>query len=124
MPYAHVAAAPVQAAGAPELTATSDLSSSHTKKHKAKKKPAKKEEYLRAVPSGAPAGAKQLTRELPTAIRGLRAGKVTARKALMHPKLPDQKQVQKIFHEIESHDERIELNLYIVGELGEDEETV
>jgi succinate dehydrogenase / fumarate reductase iron-sulfur subunit len=71
-----------------------------------------------------PSGAKQLTRELPTAFRGLRSGKVTARKALLHEKLPDQKQVRKIFHEIESQDERIELNLYIVGELGEDEETV
>jgi len=35
------------------------LSSSHTRKHKPKKKPAKKEEYLRAVPSGPPAGAMQ-----------------------------------------------------------------
>ena len=70
-----------------------------------------------------PSGAKQLTRELPTAFRGLKSGKVTPRKALLHPKLPDQKQVRKIFHEIESHDERIELNLYIVGEMGEDEET-
>src|SRR3954463_5405740 len=70
-----------------------------------------------------PSGAKQLTRELPTAFRGLRSGKVTPRKALLHEKLPDQKQVRKIFHQIESHDERIELNLYIVGELGEDEET-
>ena len=70
-----------------------------------------------------PSGAKQLTRERPTAFRGLRSGKVTPRKALLHPKLPDQKNVRKIFHEIESHDERIELNLYIVGELGEDEET-
>jgi succinate dehydrogenase / fumarate reductase iron-sulfur subunit len=70
-----------------------------------------------------PSGAKQLTRELPTAFRGLKAGKVSPRKALVHPKLPDQKNVRKIFHEIESHDERIELNLYIVGELGEDEES-
>jgi succinate dehydrogenase / fumarate reductase iron-sulfur subunit len=70
-----------------------------------------------------PGGAKQLTRELPTAIRGLKSGKVTARKALLHPKLPDQKQVRRIIHEIESHDERIELNLYIVGEFGEDEES-
>src|SRR4051812_15635940 len=70
-----------------------------------------------------PSGAKQLTRELPTIVRGLKSGKVTPRKALLHHKLPDQKQVRKIFHEIESHDERIELNLYIVGELGEDEET-
>ena len=37
-------------------------------------------------------------------------------KALLHEKLPDQKQVRRIFHEIESKDERIELNLYIVGE--------
>ena len=37
-------------------------------------------------------------------------------KALLHPKLPDQKQVRRIFNEIESKDERIELNLYIVGE--------
>src|SRR5215213_6120587 len=71
-----------------------------------------------------PSAAQQLTRELPTAFRGLRSGKVTPKKALLHPKLPDQKNVRKIFHEIESHDERIELNLYIVGELGEDEETV
>jgi succinate dehydrogenase / fumarate reductase iron-sulfur subunit len=70
----------------------------------------------------APAGAKQLTRELPTAFRGLRSGKVTPKKALLHPKLPDQKNVRKIFHEIESHDERVELNLYIVGEMAEEEE--
>ena len=31
------------------------------------------------------------------------------------------KQVQRIFEEVESHDERIELNLYIVGELGDEE---
>ena len=49
-----------------------------------------------------PSGAKQLTRELPTAIRGLRSGKVSPKKALMHPKLPDQKQVRRIFNEIES----------------------
>ena len=40
------------------------------------------------------------------------------RKALLHPKLPDQKQVRRIFKEIESQDERLELNLYIVGELA------
>ena len=56
-------AAPAQAAGVLQLTAqpgaATDLSSTHTKKHKAKTKPAKKEEYLRAVPSTPPAGAKQ-----------------------------------------------------------------
>jgi len=42
----------------------------------------------------------------------------------LHPKLPDQKQVRRIYHEIDSHDERIELNLYIVGEMGEEEQGV
>jgi succinate dehydrogenase / fumarate reductase iron-sulfur subunit len=69
-----------------------------------------------------PSGARQLTESLPTAIRGLRSGKVGPRKALMHPKLPDQKQVRRIFHEVESKDERVELNLYIVGELAGEEE--
>jgi succinate dehydrogenase / fumarate reductase iron-sulfur subunit len=69
-----------------------------------------------------PTAAKQLTRELPTAIRGLKSGKVSPKKALVHPKLPDQKQVRRIFQEIESKDERLELNLYIVGEEGDAEE--
>jgi len=67
-----------------------------------------------------PEGAKQLTESLPTALRGLRSGKVTPRKALMHPKLPEQKQVRRIIKEIESKDERLELNLYIVGEQAEE----
>jgi succinate dehydrogenase / fumarate reductase iron-sulfur subunit len=69
-----------------------------------------------------PSGAKQLTRELPTAARGLMSGKVSPKKALVHPKLPDQKQVRRIFKEIESKDERLELNLYIVGESSGEEE--
>ena len=69
-----------------------------------------------------PAGAKQLTESLPTALRGVRSGKVSVKKALLHPKLPDQKQVRRIMHEIESKDERLELNLYIVGEQGEESE--
>ena len=63
-----------------------------------------------------PGAVKQLVENLPTAIRGLKSGKVTPRKALLHPKLPDQDKVKKIFKEIHSHDERLELNLYIVGE--------
>jgi succinate dehydrogenase / fumarate reductase iron-sulfur subunit len=63
-----------------------------------------------------------MTQNLPTALRGLRSGKVSPRKALLHPKLPDQKQVRRVFKEIESKDERLELNLYIVGETGEEEE--
>jgi succinate dehydrogenase / fumarate reductase iron-sulfur subunit len=69
-----------------------------------------------------PSGAKQLTQSLPTVLSGLRSGKVSPVKALVHPKLPDQKQVRRIIHEIESHDERIELNLYIVGEMAGEEE--
>ena len=41
-------------------------------------------------------------------------------KALIHPKLPDQKHVRRIFKEIETKDERIELNLYIVGEMADE----
>jgi succinate dehydrogenase / fumarate reductase, iron-sulfur subunit len=69
-----------------------------------------------------PSGASQMTENLPTALRGLRSGKVSPKKALLHPKLPDQKQVRRIFKEIESKDERVELNLYIVGEQGEETE--
>jgi succinate dehydrogenase / fumarate reductase iron-sulfur subunit len=69
-----------------------------------------------------PHAVKQLVRELPTAARGLRSGKVSPRKALVHPKLPDQGQVKRIFNEIESHDGRIELNLYMVGESAGEEE--
>jgi succinate dehydrogenase / fumarate reductase iron-sulfur subunit len=69
-----------------------------------------------------PTGAKQMLEATPTAVRGLRSGKVSPKKALLHPKLPDQKQVRRIFKQIESKDERLELNLYIVGEEGGEEE--
>jgi succinate dehydrogenase / fumarate reductase iron-sulfur subunit len=69
-----------------------------------------------------PGAVKQLVENLPTAIRGLASGKVTPRKALLHPKLPDQKQVRRIFEHVRSEDETIELNLYIVGESGEEQE--
>ncbi len=65
-----------------------------------------------------PKAVKQLVEALPTAIRGVKSGKVSPLKALIHHKLPDQKQVRRIFHEIESKDERLELNMYIVGEVG------
>ena len=64
----------------------------------------------------APSAVKQLVGDLPTGARGLKCGKITPKKALLHPKLPDQNQVRRIFKEIHSHDERLELNLYIVGE--------
>jgi succinate dehydrogenase / fumarate reductase, iron-sulfur subunit len=67
-----------------------------------------------------PSGAKQLTENLPTVIDGLRSRKVSPRKALVHPKLPDQKQVRRIIKEIETKDERLELNLYIIGEMADE----
>ena len=72
--------------------------------------------------SVAPSAVKQLVGTLPTAMRGLKSGKVTPRKALLHPKLPDQDQVRRIYKEIHSKDERLELNMYIVGESADEEE--
>jgi succinate dehydrogenase / fumarate reductase iron-sulfur subunit len=69
-----------------------------------------------------PGAVKQLVESLPTAIRGLKSGKVTIGKVLHHPKLPDQRNVKKIYEQIESKDERLELNLYIVGETGSEEQ--
>jgi len=69
-----------------------------------------------------PGAVKQLVEALPTAFRGLKSGKVTPRKALLHPKLPDQDSVRRIFKEIHSKDERLELNMYIVGEDSEEEQ--
>jgi succinate dehydrogenase / fumarate reductase, iron-sulfur subunit len=69
-----------------------------------------------------PNSLKQLAANLPTVVNGLKSGKVSPVKALIHHKLPDQKQVRRIFNEVHSHDERIELNLYIVGESGGEEE--
>jgi succinate dehydrogenase / fumarate reductase iron-sulfur subunit len=69
-----------------------------------------------------PHGIKNLIPATPAAVRGLTSGKVSPAKALRHHKLPDQNQVKRIFTEIESKDERLELNLYIVGEAGGEEE--
>jgi succinate dehydrogenase / fumarate reductase iron-sulfur subunit len=63
-----------------------------------------------------PSAVGQLLESAGTAINTIK--KVGPRKVLMHPKLPDQKQVRRVFQEIESKDERLELNLYIVGEEG------
>jgi len=68
-----------------------------------------------------PSAVAQLVESLPTVIQGLKSGKVSPKKALVHKKLPDQKQVRRIFEEVESHEERIELNLYIIGEMAGEE---
>ncbi len=69
-----------------------------------------------------PAALKELTAKLPTVLRGLASGKVSPKVALFHHKLKDQDQIRRIFEEIESKDERLELNLYIIGEDGDEQE--
>src|SRR3954469_14227639 len=69
-----------------------------------------------------PHGLKNLIPALPTAVRGVTSGKVAPAKVVRHHKLPDQKQIKRIYKEIESKDDRGELNLYIVGEAGGEEE--
>jgi succinate dehydrogenase / fumarate reductase, iron-sulfur subunit len=73
-----------------------------------------------------PRGAiKALVESLPTAIRGVRTGKMRSLKKLIpgiHAKLPDggQDEVKAIYEHAEEHHE--ELNLYIKGEGGEEDE--
>jgi succinate dehydrogenase / fumarate reductase iron-sulfur subunit len=69
-----------------------------------------------------PAALKELGAKLPTVVRGLMSGKVSAKTALIAHKLKDQRQVKRIFEEVESKDDRLELNTYIVGESGGEEE--
>jgi succinate dehydrogenase / fumarate reductase iron-sulfur subunit len=67
-----------------------------------------------------PSAVKQLLESAGTGIRTVR--KVGPRKLFLHPKLPDQDQVKRIIKEIGAKEERVELNLYIVGETGGEEE--
>jgi succinate dehydrogenase / fumarate reductase iron-sulfur subunit len=67
-----------------------------------------------------PNAVKQLLESAGTGVRTIR--KVGPRKLFLHPKLPDQRQVKRIIEEIGSKGERVELNMYIVGESGGEEE--
>ena len=72
-----------------------------------------------------PAAIKGLLGSLPTAVRGLRTGKMRSLGKLIpgvHPKLPGdaQDQVKRVYDHAEEH--RTELNLYIVGEEAEEPE--
>jgi succinate dehydrogenase / fumarate reductase iron-sulfur subunit len=69
-----------------------------------------------------PAALKELAAKLPTVLRGLKSGKVKPKAALIHHKLADQAQIKRIYKEIEEKDERLELNLYITGEGGDEQE--
>ncbi len=71
-----------------------------------------------------PAAIKALLTSIPTAVRGIRTGKMRSLKKLVpgiHPKLPGDAQdhVQRIYRHAEEHG--TELNLYITGEEGDDE---
>jgi succinate dehydrogenase / fumarate reductase iron-sulfur subunit len=67
--------------------------------------------HPRAVP--------ELVRSLPAIVKAFQRRKVTLKGALLHPhKAP--KDVKRIFEQVAARDERIELNLYVVGE--EDDE--
>jgi succinate dehydrogenase / fumarate reductase iron-sulfur subunit len=69
--------------------------------------------HPRAVP--------ELVSSLPTVVTGMRRGKMTPAKALLHPhKAP--KEVKRIFDQIEGRDKRVELNLYVTGYEDEPEE--
>jgi succinate dehydrogenase iron-sulfur subunit len=74
------------------------------------------------MPTGA--GIRSLFESIPTALRGIRTGKMRSLPKLIpgvHPKLPDgaQKEVKRIYEHAEEHHE--ELNLYIRGEEAPEE---
>lgn len=74
-----------------------------------------------------PGAIKGLLESIPTAIRGLRSGKMRSLPKLVpgiHPKLPDdaQEHVKRIYAHSEEH--AVELNLYIKGEEGEEDAPV
>jgi succinate dehydrogenase / fumarate reductase iron-sulfur subunit len=74
-----------------------------------------------------PAALKGLIGSVPTAIRGIRTGKMRSLRKLIpgvHEKLPDgaQEEVRQIYEHAEEHS--VELNLYIKGEEGDEEAAI
>ncbi len=74
-----------------------------------------------------PAAIKGLIGSVPTAIRGIRTGKMRSLRKLIpgvHEKLPDgaQDEVRQIYEHAEEHS--VELNLYIKGEEGDEEAAI
>jgi succinate dehydrogenase / fumarate reductase iron-sulfur subunit len=65
-----------------------------------------------------PAAGKELASSLPVIAKGLLRGKVTPQKVLLGHKLPKQdlQSVRRIYDHVEGHEQRYELNLFIVGE--------
>src|SRR3954447_6404290 len=69
--------------------------------------------HPRAVP--------ELFRSLPAILKAVQRGKVTPKKALLHPHKADD-QVRRIFDHVHDKDTRFELNLYVAGEEEDDGE--
>jgi succinate dehydrogenase / fumarate reductase iron-sulfur subunit len=69
----------------------------------------------------APAAGIELLDSLPVITRAIMRRKVTPMAALKPHKIPDVKQVQRIFDSIHDKDARFELNLYIVGKDEDDD---
>jgi succinate dehydrogenase iron-sulfur subunit len=67
-----------------------------------------------------PQGQLELLRALPTGLRGFARGKISPKVALFHEKLEGMENVKRIYEHAEDHAE--EVNLYILGEGGEDEQ--
>jgi succinate dehydrogenase / fumarate reductase iron-sulfur subunit len=67
-----------------------------------------------------PRGQLELIRSLPTGLRGFARGKISPKVALFHEKLEGMENVKRIYDHAEDHHE--EINLYILGEAGEEEE--
>jgi succinate dehydrogenase iron-sulfur subunit len=73
-----------------------------------------------------PAAGKELLESLPTIVKGLERRKVTPRKVVFGNNLPkaDLQNVRRIYDHVEGHEERFELNLFIVGEDEQPDEVV
>jgi hypothetical protein len=67
-----------------------------------------------------PQGQLQLLRSLPTGLRGFARGKISPKTALFHEKLEGLENIRRIYDHAEGHAE--EINLYIIGEGGDDAE--
>jgi len=72
----------------------------------------------------APSAALELVDSLPVITKALLRRKVTPAGALKPHKLPKQdlRAVKRIYERVEGHEERVELNLYIIGEMAGEEE--
>jgi succinate dehydrogenase / fumarate reductase iron-sulfur subunit len=67
-----------------------------------------------------PQGQLELLRSLPTGLRGFARGKISPKVALFHEKLEGMENIRRIYDHAEDH--AVEVNLYILGEEGAEQE--